>query len=93
MGNPFDDTEGTFHVLVNAKGEYSLWPDFAEVPRGWETRLTSVGRAEADAFVEDAWTTLDPRSIALRNAKDAEGGEGAESTGPTPVSVTLPGPG
>jgi MbtH protein len=80
MANPFDDTEGTFHVLVNARGEYSLWPDFAAVPGGWEARLTSVGRAEADAFVEEAWTTLDPRSIARRAA-----GEPA-----APESVTAP---
>ena len=36
MTNPFDDESGTFLVLVNHEGQYSLWPAFAEVPEGWE---------------------------------------------------------
>ncbi|MFD5704386.1 MbtH family protein, partial [Streptomyces lasiicapitis] len=35
MSNPFDDAEGQFSVLVNDEGQHSLWPQFAEVPAGW----------------------------------------------------------
>ncbi|QRN79648.1 MAG: MbtH family protein, partial [Nocardiopsis sp. BM-2018] len=35
MTNPFDDTEGSFLVLVNDEDQYSLWPGFAQVPQGW----------------------------------------------------------
>ncbi|MEU6753945.1 MbtH family protein, partial [Spirillospora sp. NPDC046719] len=35
MTNPFDDPDGTFLVLVNAEGQHSLWPEFADVPSGW----------------------------------------------------------
>jgi MbtH protein len=63
MTNPFDDTDGTFHVLVNDEGQYSLWPDFADVPAGWTQVLSSVGHAEALAHVEAAWTSLQPASL------------------------------
>ena len=33
--NPFDDENGTFHVLVNEEEQHSLWPTFKEVPAGW----------------------------------------------------------
>ena len=39
MTNPFEAQDGNFLVLVNAEGQYSLWPDFKEIPAGW----TAVG--------------------------------------------------
>lgn len=60
MANPFDDEDGTFHVLRNHRGEFSLWPTFASVPDGWDIVLDSVARPEASAFVEREWTTLTP---------------------------------
>ena len=35
MTNPFDNSDGTFYVLVNDKGQHSLWPAIAEVPVAW----------------------------------------------------------
>lgn len=69
MKNPFDDEEGTFKVLVNAEGQYSLWPSFADVPAGWEVRLDDTGRAECLAHVEENWTDMRPKSlVAAMNA-------------------------
>ena len=36
----FDSEETTFRVVVNAEEQYSIWPDYKEVPRGW----TEVGK-------------------------------------------------
>ncbi|WP_415878029.1 MbtH family protein [Mycetohabitans rhizoxinica] len=36
MTNPFDDPNGSFLVLVNSENQHSLWPNFAEVPAGWQ---------------------------------------------------------
>ncbi|REK87015.1 MbtH family protein [Streptomyces inhibens] len=61
--NPFDDEHGTFKVLINAEGQYSLWPSFAEVPQGWEVRLSDSGRARCQAYIEEHWTDLRPASL------------------------------
>ncbi|APE24971.1 MULTISPECIES: MbtH family protein [Streptomyces] len=37
MTNPFDDPEGRFLVLVNDKGQHSLWPGGIDVPQGWKS--------------------------------------------------------
>lgn len=63
MTNPFDDPEGTFSVLVNAEGQHSLWPAFAEVPDGWTAALQGATHEEAEAYVEEHWTDLRPRSL------------------------------
>lgn len=44
VSNPFDDENGTFHVLVNEEGQHSLWPVFADVPAGWSIVLASTDR-------------------------------------------------
>ena len=56
MSNPFEDAEGTFLVLVNHEGQYSLWPSFAEVPAGWTVALPATDRESALAHITDRWT-------------------------------------
>ncbi|MFJ4681050.1 MULTISPECIES: MbtH family protein [Kitasatospora] len=68
MSNPFDDPDGTFHVLVNGENQHSLWPAFAEVPAGWREALSSVPREEAVRFVDENWTDLRPLSLIERGA-------------------------
>ncbi|MFH8683118.1 MbtH family protein [Streptomyces lydicus] len=69
--NPFDDENGTFKVLVNPEGQYSLWPAFAPVPPGWEVRLDDRPRAECTGYVEEHWTDLRPASLVAATAAPA----------------------
>lgn len=68
MSNPFDDPEGTFHVLVNDENQHSLWPSFAEVPAGWRTVLGDASREDAVRYVEENWTDLRPLSLVEHGA-------------------------
>ncbi|HET6704825.1 MbtH family protein [Amycolatopsis sp.] len=53
--NPFDDDTIQHRVLVNAEGQYSLWPSFAEVPAGWTVTHGPTSRAECLDYVERTW--------------------------------------
>ena len=46
MSNPFEDESAAYHVLVNDENQHSLWPEFADVPAGWQVVLSSASRAE-----------------------------------------------
>jgi len=61
--NPFDDENGTFHVLVNDEGQHSLWPAFAAVPAGWEVRLSAASRQDCLDHIEENWRDLRPLSL------------------------------
>lgn len=61
--NPFDDADARFHVLVNAEGQHSLWPVFAEVPVGWTMVLKDSSREDALAYVNAHWTDMRPASL------------------------------
>ncbi|GGT43240.1 MULTISPECIES: MbtH family protein [Streptomyces] len=63
MSNPFEDAEGTYLVLVNHEGQYSLWPSFAEVPAGWTVALPATDRESALAHITDRWTDMRPQSL------------------------------
>ncbi|MCZ4608434.1 MbtH family protein [Streptomyces sp. Lzd4kr] len=58
--NPFEDEEGTYLVLTNAEGQYSLWPEGIAVPDGWDVALTASSRAECLAHGEANWTDICP---------------------------------
>ncbi|MEU4685890.1 MULTISPECIES: MbtH family protein [Streptomyces] len=68
--NPFDDENGTFHVLVNDEGQHSLWPVFADVPDGWRVVLGDAPRDECLEYVEENWTDLRPKSLREAMAAD-----------------------
>lgn len=53
--NPFDDENGSFFVLLNKRGQYSLWPGFASIPAGWSVEAGPDSRAACVRFVEERW--------------------------------------
>ncbi|MFE1774104.1 MbtH family protein [Streptomyces sp. NPDC059008] len=63
MSNPFDAEDGSFHVLINEEGQYSLWPAFAEVPAGWSITFGEADRAACLEYVDTNWTDLRPKSL------------------------------
>ena len=63
MINPFDDTNGTFLVLVNDEGQHSLWPEFADVPSGWTRTFGPAARADCLDHITTTWTDLRPASL------------------------------
>lgn len=66
MTNPFDDPDGSFLVLVNDEGQHSLWPEFADVPNGWTVVHDADTRAACLEYVDQNWTDMRPRSLAVQ---------------------------
>src|SRR3954452_7547769 len=62
--NPFEDPEGSYHVLVNDEGQYSLWPTFVETPAGWTVAHGPDTRQACLEHIEQHWTDMRPRSRA-----------------------------
>ena len=58
--------ESLFKVVVNAEGQYSIWPSDRELPPGWLEAGHSGPKEGCLAFVDQVWT--DMRPISLREA-------------------------
>jgi MbtH protein len=63
MSYPFDDENGVFRVVVNAEGQYSIWPDFREIPAGWTAVGAAGGRQSCLDWIELHWTDMRPKSL------------------------------
>jgi MbtH protein len=70
MINPFEDEKGVYHVLINDEGQYSLWPSFKEVPRGWTIVKNSDNRVACLEYINQNWTDMRPRSLIERMEKE-----------------------
>jgi MbtH protein len=69
MTNPFEDPEGTYHVLVNDEGQHSLWPSFVDVPAGWTIACEASSRSACLDYVDANWTDMRPTSL-IRSMDD-----------------------
>ncbi|MEV4439746.1 MbtH family protein [Streptomyces sp. NPDC049577] len=79
--NPFDDQDGTFLVLVNDEDQHSLWPAFAEVPRGWTVALGEATRQDCVDYITGRWTDMRPRGLRDAMTADATASERAPEHG------------
>jgi len=61
-----DDAGQAFHVVVNAEGQHSIWPDFKPVPEGWrETGFKGLKKDCLD-HIAKVWTDTRPLSLQAR---------------------------
>ncbi|MFG2718494.1 MbtH family protein [Streptomyces sp. NPDC048416] len=58
--NPFEDESAQYRVLLNARGQYSLWPARTAVPAGWDCVHGPDARAACVAHIDAHWTDLAP---------------------------------
>jgi MbtH protein len=72
MANPFDNENDTFIVLVNDEGQYSLWPDFIDVPAGWRSVGPKGNRATCLAWIDETWIDMRPLSLVRQMEEDAK---------------------
>ena len=66
----FENPDARFKVVVNHEEQYSIWPADLPVPGGWNETGVLGPKAECDAYIEETWTDMRPKS--LREALDGE---------------------
>jgi len=72
MTNPFENDDATYLVLINDEAQYSLWPSFIEMPRGWRVVHPQDSRQACLDYVNQHWTDMRPKSLVDVMAADAE---------------------
>ena len=72
----FDREDITFIVVMNHEEQYSIWPEYKAIPKGWrETGFRGEKKACLE-YVDSVWTDMRPLSLrqhmeAMKNSKDA----------------------
>jgi uncharacterized protein YbdZ (MbtH family) len=53
----------TYKVVMNHEEQYSIWPDYKEVPRGWKHVGKTGLKPECLAYIKEVWTDMRPLSL------------------------------
>jgi MbtH protein len=65
MANPFEGDDNGFLVLINVEGQYSLWPIFRPIPKGWSAVGPAGARQICLDWIEKNWTDMRAKSPAV----------------------------
>lgn len=57
-----DEDTQQYIVLINDEDQYSLWPATTDVPEGWAQTGPTGARDDCEAYVEEHWTDMTPKS-------------------------------
>lgn len=69
----WDDESTIFEVVVNHEEQYSIWPEYKEVPKGWKTVGKRGLKAECLDYIAEVWTDMRPLSLRRHLEAQARG--------------------
>jgi len=65
-----DDENAVYRVVVNFEEQYSIWPDYKQIPEGWREAGKVGTKAECLAYINETW--VDMRPLSLRKQMEAQ---------------------
>lgn len=66
-----EDETMVYKVVVNHEEQYSIWPDYKEIPAGWRAVGKSGLKPECLAYIKEVWTDMRPLSLRKQMAEAA----------------------
>lgn len=61
-----------YKVVVNHEEQYSIWPEYKELPLGWEATGKSGDKDECLEYIREVWTDMRPLSLRQQMEKSKE---------------------
>ena len=57
-----DNEDTIFLVVLNDEEQYSIWPEFKEIPDGWRAEGTKGSKAHCLDHIQEVWTDMRRKS-------------------------------
>lgn len=64
-----EDEQAIYKVVVNHEDQYSIWPDYKEIPNGWRAVGKTGHKPECLAYIKEVWTDMRPLSLRRQMAE------------------------
>src|SRR5687767_615485 len=61
-----DDEQDIYRVVVNHEEQYSIWPEYRDIPLGWKDVGVSGPKSVCLDHIEQVWTDMRPLSLRKR---------------------------
>lgn len=62
MSHTEEDTT-VYRVVINHEEQYSIWPEWKEIPAGWRAVGPTGSKDQCLAYVKEVWTDMRPLSL------------------------------
>jgi MbtH protein len=62
MSSAEEDTT-VYRVVINHEEQYSIWPEWKEIPAGWRAVGPTGTKDQCLAYVKEVWTDMRPLSL------------------------------
>ncbi|MBG1263258.1 MbtH family protein [Nostoc commune] len=69
--NEQEDTT-IYQVVINEEEQYSIWPEYREIPSGWREVGKSGLKQECLEYIKQVWTDMRPLSLRKRMEQTAQ---------------------
>lgn len=64
------ESSEVYVVVMNHEEQYSIWPEWKDIPNGWTAVGKSGDKDECLAYIKTVWTDMRPLSV--RKQLDAQ---------------------
>jgi uncharacterized protein YbdZ (MbtH family) len=61
-----------YSVVINHEEQYSIWPDYKDMPLGWKSVGKTGLKADCLEFIKEVWIDMRPLSLRLKMAEMAK---------------------
>lgn len=58
-----EEDNTTYQVVINDEEQYSIWPEYKEIPGGWKALGPKGSQKVCLDYIEDVWTDMRPLSL------------------------------
>jgi MbtH protein len=59
----WNDEDAVFHVVINHEEQYSIWPEYREIPNGWKSVGKQGSKQDCLDYIDKVWTDMRPLSL------------------------------
>lgn len=69
-----DEREDTtiYRVVVNHEEQYSIWPEYRDIPPGWQDTGKSGQKQDCLDYIKEVWTDMRPLSLRKKMEESAQ---------------------
>lgn len=69
------DEEDTtiYQVVINLKEQYSIWPEYLDIPNGWRPVGPKGVKQECLNYIEEVWTDMRPLNLQQQKNNNGSG--------------------
>jgi MbtH protein len=70
----WDEEDNTiYYVVVNQEEQYSIWPEYKDIPNGWRVVGKKGLKPECLEYIKEIWTDMRPLSLRRQMEETARG--------------------